>query len=114
MGIIRELDLATIIAFAVVSSVHFMFNLFDNSKYKSIDSYVTKKTKYVNRLEKQIAKYREKITYLNKLLLSAKTEEIKNSIKKDIETYKSLIRYNEEQIKEERIQVTNEVKKEEE
>ena len=78
--------------------------------YENIDSYVAEKTKGIKRLEKQIAEYRENITNLNNLLLSAKTEELKNSIKKDIEDYKLIISYNEDEIKKERIQITKEAK----
>ena len=80
----------------------------DSKPYTNLDRYIAKKTSYIKRLEKEIAKDREKITDLNALLLRAKTEELKNSIKKDIEFYEGVISYNEGQIKKNRIQVTKE------
>ena len=109
---VGQLFLIVTVASVIVAVILTVANRLDTnfSKYKTIEKYVAKKTSYIKRLEKEIAKDREKITDLNQLLLSAKTEEVKNSIKKDIEFYEGVISYNEREIKKNRIQVTKEAK----
>ena len=107
-----QVFLISIVGTVLVAVTLMVANRLDTnfSKYKTIEKYVAKKTSYIKRLEKDIAEYRENVTDLNQLLLSAKTEELKNSIKEDIEDYKRLIKYREDLIKKERIQVTKEAK----